>query len=64
MNDSNKTNYKFYCRGWEDEITLESGLDEHIVDEVFAGWVYDECGVTTWEIQVMIDNGEAGYYEL
>lgn len=59
----NNINYIFHCEGYETERSFKEGTDESYIDQAFDEWIY-EYGIDCDEIEDLIAEGEAGYYEV
>lgn len=59
----NNINYIFHCGEYETERSFKEGTDEYHIEESFNNWIYN-CGLGCDEIEDMIAEGEAGYYEV
>ena len=56
-------NYIFHCGEYEQERSFKEGADDNYIYESFSNWIYT-CGLGCDELDEMIDNGDAGYYEI
>ena len=54
--------YIFHCGEYETERSFKEGTDESYIDQAFDEWIY-HCGLGCDEIEDMIAEGSAGYYE-
>ena len=63
MNNTNNINYIFHCGEYETERSFKEGTDESYIDQAFDEWIYEQ-GLGCDEIEDMIAEGEAGYYEV
>lgn len=63
MNDTDNSNYVFYCNGVCCERNFDSNVDVEYIAFKFKCWVMKQ-GFSLLETESMIDNGDAGYYEV
>ena len=63
MNNESKVTYIFHCGEYEVERSFKSEPTDNELDEKFDEWVYN-CGCDSDDIEDMISEGEAGYYEV
>lgn len=63
MTDIIKLTYIFHCGEYETEHSFKVTPTDDELDQTFDDWVY-HCGCGSDEIEDMIAEGEAGYYEV
>lgn len=63
MTDNTKVTYIFHCGSKEDEMIFREGTEVDYIDQAFDEWLY-EHGLGCDELEDMIAEGEAGYYEI
>ena len=55
--------YIFHCGEYKTERSFKEGIDEFYVEESFSNWIH-YCGLDCDELDEMIAEGDAGYYEI
>lgn len=63
MTDNTKVTYMFHCGEYEQERSFKVTPTDDELDEAFDDWVY-YCGLGCDELEEMIAEGGAGYYEV
>ena len=63
MTENTKLTYIFHCGEYETERSFKTQPTDQQLDEAFDSWVF-EYGLGCDEIDEMIAEGEAGYYEI
>lgn len=57
-------NYLFHCNDVEVERNFKDGTSESEIDEKFVIWLEDQGFVESEEQDLLIEQGEAGFYEI
>ena len=63
FNKEHNMNYIFHCGEYETECSFEKGVDESYIDDAFDDWCFS-VGFGVEEVEEMLAEGEAGYYEV
>lgn len=63
MNNESKVTYIFHCGDYEVERSFKTQPTDDELAEAFDDWIYT-YGLGCDELEDLIDDGEAGYYEV
>lgn len=63
MTENTKLTYIFHCGEYETERSFKTAPTDDELDQAFDDWIYN-CGLDSDELDEMIAEGDAGYYEI